>query len=48
VETRTEPVERIHMTTEEHIEEETVHGRVRKERVEAEAEVDNEDDTPER
>ncbi|WP_217143552.1 PRC and DUF2382 domain-containing protein [Streptomyces sp. AC627_RSS907] len=35
VETETVPVERVRMTTEEHTEEETVRGRVRKERIEA-------------
>ncbi|UYQ66120.1 PRC and DUF2382 domain-containing protein [Streptomyces peucetius] len=35
VETRVEPVERVRLTTEERIEEETVKGRVRKERIEA-------------
>jgi stress response protein YsnF len=36
VETRAEPVERVRLTTEEHVEEETVGGDVRKERIEAE------------
>jgi uncharacterized protein (TIGR02271 family) len=36
VETRVEPVERVRLTTEERTEEETVRGRVRKERIEAE------------
>lgn len=35
VETRVEPVERVRLTTEERTEEETVKGRVRKERIEA-------------
>jgi uncharacterized protein (TIGR02271 family) len=47
VETRTEPVERVRMTAEERTEQETVRGQVRKERIEAEAEAD-EDNTPER
>ncbi|HSA51526.1 MAG TPA: PRC and DUF2382 domain-containing protein [Yinghuangia sp.] len=36
VETRAEPVERVRMTTEERTEQETVTGKVRKERIEAE------------
>jgi uncharacterized protein (TIGR02271 family) len=36
VETRVEPVERVRLTTEEHTQQETVKGRVRKERIEAE------------
>jgi uncharacterized protein (TIGR02271 family) len=36
VETRVEPVERVRLTTEEHTRQETVKGRVRKERIEAE------------
>jgi stress response protein YsnF len=48
VETRAEPVERVRMTAEEHTEEETVRGRVRKERIDAEADMRTEDDTPER
>lgn len=43
VETRAEPVERVRLTTEEHTEEETVTGRVRKERIEAELPDDKED-----
>jgi uncharacterized protein (TIGR02271 family) len=46
VETRAEPVERVRLTTDEHTEEETVRGKVRKERIEAEA--PDEDDTPRR
>ncbi|MFB7089000.1 DUF2382 domain-containing protein [Streptomyces sp. NPDC056296] len=45
VETETVPVERVRMTTEEHIEDETVRGRVRKERIEADTEAFTEDDT---
>ncbi|CAL9659373.1 DUF2382 domain-containing protein [Streptomyces sp. enrichment culture] len=44
VETETVPVERVRMTTEEHTENETVHGQVRKERIEAETESFTEDD----
>ncbi|GGO56880.1 photosystem reaction center subunit H [Streptomyces daqingensis] len=36
VETETVPVERIRLVTEEHVEQETVHGQVRKERIEVE------------
>ncbi|HSA53071.1 MAG TPA: PRC and DUF2382 domain-containing protein [Yinghuangia sp.] len=36
IETRAEPVERIRLTTEEHVDQETVRGTVRKERIEAE------------
>ncbi len=36
VETEAVPVERVRMTTEEHVEDETVRGQVRKERIEAE------------
>ncbi|MGV9291145.1 DUF2382 domain-containing protein [Streptomyces sp. NPDC003719] len=45
VETETVPVERVRLTTEEHIENETVRGRIRKERIEAETERTAEDDT---
>ncbi|MET9778341.1 PRC and DUF2382 domain-containing protein [Streptomyces sp. NPDC006367] len=46
VETETVPVERVRMTTEEHTENETVRGRVRKERIEAETEdLTDDDDT---
>ncbi|RSS27476.1 PRC and DUF2382 domain-containing protein [Streptomyces sp. WAC08452] len=38
VETETVPVERVRMVTEEHVEDEVVRGRVRKERIEAETE----------
>ncbi|MFF8097266.1 DUF2382 domain-containing protein [Streptomyces sp. NPDC016675] len=38
VETETVPVERVRMTTEEHVEDQTVRGQVRKERIEAETE----------
>lgn len=38
VETEAVPVERVRLTTEEHTEQETVHGRVRKERIEGDAE----------
>jgi uncharacterized protein (TIGR02271 family) len=38
VETEAVPVERVRLTTEEHTEQETVHGRVRKERIEGETE----------
>ncbi|MYR43757.1 YsnF/AvaK domain-containing protein, partial [Streptomyces sp. SID5910] len=44
VETETVPVERVRLTTEEHIENETVRGQVRKERIEAETEGITEDD----
>ncbi len=44
VEKRTEPVERVRLTTDEYTDEETVEGRVRKERIEA----DFEDDPDER
>ncbi|MFJ8545982.1 DUF2382 domain-containing protein [Streptomyces sp. NPDC093586] len=44
VETETVPVERVRMTTEEHIEDETVRGQVRKERIEAETEGMTEED----
>ncbi|MFD8275200.1 DUF2382 domain-containing protein [Streptomyces flaveolus] len=44
VETETVPVERVRLTTEEHIENETVRGQVRKERIEAETEAMTEDD----
>ncbi|MBU6534384.1 DUF2382 domain-containing protein [Streptomyces sp. NPDC057245] len=44
VETETVPVERVRMTTEEHTENETVRGQVRKERIEAETESFTEDD----
>jgi stress response protein YsnF len=44
VETETVPVERVRMTTEEHTEEETVRGQVRKERIEAVTEEIPEDD----
>ncbi|MET7275385.1 PRC and DUF2382 domain-containing protein [Streptomyces flaveolus] len=44
VETETVPVERVRLTTEEHIENETVRGQVRKERIEAETEGMTEDD----
>ncbi|MGW8066142.1 DUF2382 domain-containing protein [Streptomyces ziwulingensis] len=44
VETETVPVERVRMTTEEHTENETVRGRVRKERIEAETEEYTDDD----
>lgn len=43
VETRAEPVERVRLTTEEHTEEETVTGRVRKERIEADLPDDKEE-----
>lgn len=43
VETRAEPVERVRMTTDEHTEEETVKGKVRKEHIEADT---TDDDTP--
>jgi uncharacterized protein (TIGR02271 family) len=43
VQTETVPVERVRMTTEEHAEEETVRGKVRKERIEADI-LDQEDD----
>ncbi|MGP3998868.1 DUF2382 domain-containing protein [Streptomyces sp. 8N706] len=46
VETRAEPVERVRLATDEHTEEETVKGTVRKERIEAE--TPDEDDTPRR
>lgn len=36
IETRMEPVERVRLTTEDHVEQETVRGTVRKERIEAE------------
>ncbi|MFF5160826.1 DUF2382 domain-containing protein [Streptomyces sp. NPDC000348] len=42
VETETVPVERVRMTTEEKTAEETVRGEVRKERIEAETELDEE------
>ncbi|MEV7792076.1 PRC and DUF2382 domain-containing protein [Streptomyces sp. NPDC087512] len=45
VETETVPVERVRLTTEEHIENETVRGRVRKEHIEAETESGADDDT---
>ncbi|MBQ0826071.1 DUF2382 domain-containing protein [Streptomyces tagetis] len=45
VETETVPVERVRLTTEQHTEEETVRGRVRKERIEAETMSDEEGDT---
>lgn len=45
VRTETVPVERVRMTTDEHTEEETVRGQVRKERIEAETEAITEDDT---
>ncbi|GAA4810300.1 PRC and DUF2382 domain-containing protein [Streptomyces ziwulingensis] len=45
VETETVPVERVRLTTEEHVEEETVRGQVRKERIETEATEVGEDDT---
>ncbi|MER7229407.1 PRC and DUF2382 domain-containing protein [Streptomyces olivaceus] len=44
VETETVPVERVRMTMEEHTENETVRGQVRKERIEAETELIEEDD----
>ncbi|MEU3660582.1 PRC and DUF2382 domain-containing protein [Streptomyces sp. NPDC032940] len=44
VETETVPVERVRLTTEEHIENETVRGQVRKERIDAETENFTEDD----
>ncbi|GJF26300.1 MULTISPECIES: PRC and DUF2382 domain-containing protein [Streptomyces] len=44
VETETVPVERVRLTTVEHIENETVRGQVRKERIEAETEGMTEDD----
>ena len=44
VETETVPVERVRMTTEEHTENETIRGQVRKERIEAETESFTEDD----
>ncbi|MFD5848244.1 DUF2382 domain-containing protein [Streptomyces chartreusis] len=40
--TETVPVERVRMSTEEHIDEETVRGQVRKERIDTEG-VDDED-----
>ncbi|MER5994580.1 YsnF/AvaK domain-containing protein, partial [Streptomyces viridosporus] len=43
VETEAVPVERVRLTTEERVTNETVHGRVRKERIEAETEM--KDDT---
>ncbi|MEU4147970.1 PRC and DUF2382 domain-containing protein [Streptomyces parvulus] len=48
VETETVPVERVRMTMEEHTENETVRGQVRKERIEAETESFDEDDLPPR
>lgn len=45
VETETVPVERVRMTTEEHVEDETVRGQVRKERIEAETESFTDDET---
>ncbi|MGC9498456.1 DUF2382 domain-containing protein [Streptomyces sp. WG7] len=45
VDTETVPVERVRMTTEEHTENETVRGQVRKERIEAETEATTDDDT---
>ncbi|WP_338483006.1 PRC and DUF2382 domain-containing protein [Streptomyces sp. SCSIO 75703] len=45
VETETVPVERVRLTTEQHTEQETVRGRVRKERIEAETMTDQEGDT---
>lgn len=41
VETRAEPVERVRLVAEEHTEQETVKGRVRKERIETELPDDN-------
>ncbi|MFK0115648.1 DUF2382 domain-containing protein [Streptomyces sp. NPDC090994] len=41
VETETVPVERVRLTTEERVEDETVRGRVRKERIETEGTVDD-------
>ncbi|RSN51482.1 photosystem reaction center subunit H [Streptomyces sp. WAC 04229] len=46
VETEAVPVERVRMTMEEHTENETVRGQVRKERIEAETESFDEDDIP--
>ncbi|MEE1927910.1 PRC and DUF2382 domain-containing protein [Streptomyces sp. TRM 70351] len=43
VETRTEPVERVRLTTDEVTAQETVTGRVRKERIEADAEEEDDD-----
>jgi uncharacterized protein (TIGR02271 family) len=45
VETETVPVERVRMTTEEHVEDQTVRGQVRKERIEAETESFPDDET---
>ncbi|MGP2441485.1 DUF2382 domain-containing protein [Streptomyces sp. JW3] len=41
VDTETVPVERVRLTTEEHVEDETVRGQVRKERIETEGTVDD-------
>lgn len=43
VETKTEPVERVRLTTDERTEEETVKGQVRKEHIEADAPDENDD-----
>jgi uncharacterized protein (TIGR02271 family) len=49
VDTEAVPVERVRLTTEEHTEQEVVHGRVRKERIEGEAErIDTRDDRDDR
>ncbi|HET9380955.1 MAG TPA: DUF2382 domain-containing protein, partial [Streptomyces sp.] len=42
VETETVPVERVRMTTHERVEQETVHGTVRKERIDTELDEDEE------
>ncbi|MEV6120594.1 PRC and DUF2382 domain-containing protein [Streptomyces sp. NPDC052077] len=45
VETEAVPMERVRLTTEEHIENETVHGQVRKERIEVEGVVEEDEET---
>ncbi|MFD4576221.1 photosystem reaction center subunit H, partial [Streptomyces sp. NPDC058425] len=46
VETETVPVERVRLATEEHVEEETVRGEVRKERIETEGVEDPDEGIP--
>ncbi|MFD4577468.1 DUF2382 domain-containing protein [Streptomyces sp. NPDC058417] len=46
VETETVPVERVRLATEEHVEEETVRGEVRKERIETDGVEETDDGLP--
>ncbi|NUP17308.1 MAG: DUF2382 domain-containing protein, partial [Streptomyces sp.] len=46
METEVVPKERVRLTTEEHTEQETVRGQVRKERIDSDAEIIDDTDEP--